>query len=61
MSFNKHQKGKELPLGLGLITDIAKVSDSKVYGNSNLKFLTPEQMLQRVPIALAQIKADNTS
>ena len=28
---------------------------------SNLKILTPEQMLQRLPIALAQIKAGNNS
>ena len=30
------------------------------YGQS-LKILTPKQMLQRLPIALAQVKADNTS
>ena len=34
---------------------IAKVSDSL-----HLKILTPKQMLQRLPIALAQVKADNT-
>ena len=28
---------------------------------SGLKILTPKQMLQRLPIALAQIKADNNS
>ena len=28
---------------------------------SNLKILTPEQMLQRLPIVLAQIKTGNTS
>ena len=29
--------------------------------HSNLKILTPKQMLQRLPIALAQVKAGNTS
>ena len=28
---------------------------------SNLKILTPKQVLQRLPIALAQVKAGNTS
>ena len=28
---------------------------------SNLKILTPKQMLQRLPIVLAQVKAGNTS
>ena len=35
---------------------MAKVSDRK-----QLKILTPKQMLQRLPIALAQVKAGNTS
>ena len=33
----------------------------KVSDHSNLKILTPKEMLQRLLIALAQIKADNTS
>ena len=33
----------------------------KVCNHSNLKILTPKQMLQRFPIALAQVKAGNTS
>ena len=32
----------------------------KVSDNSNLKILTPNQMLRRLPIALAQVKAGNT-
>ena len=28
---------------------------------TELKILTPKQMLQRLPIALAQVKADNNS
>ena len=35
---------------------VAKLSDLK-----QLKILTPKQMLQRLPIALAQVKAGNTS
>ena len=33
----------------------------KVSDHSNIKILTPKQMLQRLPIALVQVKADNTS
>ena len=39
------------------------VSEAKYktkYGGG-LKILTPKQMLQRLPIALAEVKADNTS
>ena len=36
------------------------ISD-KVSDHCNLKTLTPDQMLQRLPIALAQVKAGNTS
>ena len=33
----------------------------KISNHSNLKILTPKQMLQRLPITLAQLKAGNTS
>ena len=33
----------------------------KVSDYSNIKILTPKQMLERLPITLAQVKADNTS
>ena len=33
----------------------------KASDHSNLKILTPKQMLQRLPIALAQVKTGNTS
>ena len=33
----------------------------KATGKTGLKILTPKQMLQRLPIALAQVKADNNS
>ena len=38
--------------------------DKAVYDSKHgkgLKILTPKQVLQRLPIALAQVKADNTS
>ena len=43
---------------------VAKVFDcrrDRVSDHSNLKILTPKQVLQRLPIGLAQIKAGNTS
>ena len=48
-----------------MINDYARnmsrnVYDSKQEG-TGLKILTPKQMLQRLPIALAQIKAGNNS
>ena len=33
----------------------------KVFDHSKVKILTPKQMLQRLPIALAQVKAGNNS
>ena len=48
--------GKGLPLDLARVTGVAKVSDSKC-----VKTLTPKIILERLPIALAQIKAANTS
>ena len=33
----------------------------KGFDHSNLSILTPKQMLQRLPIALVQVKAGNTS
>ena len=45
LNFNKQRKGKRCPV------DIAK----------QIKILSPKQMLQRLAIAQAQIKAGNTS
>ena len=56
MNFNILQKCKILPSDLAPIACIAKV-----YDHSNLKILTPKQMFQRLPIALEQVKAGNTS
>ena len=50
-----------LPSDLARITHVAKFSDYKVSNHSSLKMLTLKKMLQRLPIALAQVKADNTS
>ena len=36
-----------------MLAGVAKVSD-----HSNLKILSPKQMLQRLPLALAQVKSD---
>ena len=41
-----------------LMMSAAKYKATKGTG---LKILTPKQMLQRLPIALAQVKADNNS
>ena len=46
LNFNKQQKGNGLPLE----TDRAKI-----------KILSPKQMFQRLPKALAQVQAGNTS
>ena len=43
-------------MDLARIACVAKVSD-----HSNLKILAPKQMIQRLPIALAQVKVGNTS
>ena len=47
--------GKSIPSTSGRIA-CGKVSDL-----SNLKILNPKQMLQRLPIAIAQVKAGSTS
>ena len=49
------------PSNLARIAPVAKVSDCKVFDRKRLKILTPKQMYQRLPIALAQLKAGNTS
>ena len=49
--------GKRIP---SMLARVAKVSDRKLSENSNLKILSPKQMLQRLSIALAQVKACNT-
>ena len=43
------------------LSRVVKISDCKVFERKQLKILTPDQMLQRLPIAFAQGKASNTS
>ena len=42
-------------------SSIASEAKYKIKNGEGLKMLTPKQMLQRLPIALAQIKAGSTS
>ena len=49
-------RGKGNPNMFACIACVVKVSD-----HSNLKILSPKQMLQRLPISLAQVKASITS
>ena len=44
----------------GIPSMSARVARGKVSDKSNLKILTLKQMLQRLPIALAQARAGNT-
>ena len=47
-----------------MFNDYAKNMSKNIYESkqgTGLKILTPKQMLQRLPIALAQIKAGNNS
>ena len=53
LDFNKKQKGNRLT------SDLARVAN--VFDRKPIKILTPKQMLQRLPKALAQEKAGNTS
>ena len=53
---------------INLVNDNAKIRSEAIYKskqNENkgkrLKIFTPKQMLQRLPIALAQVKAGNNS
>ena len=58
LDFNKQKKGEGLLLDLAYI---AKASNRKVNDRTHIKTLTPKQTFQRLPIALAQVKANNTS
>ena len=68
MNFNNQQKGKERscmlawrPSDLACVARVAKLSDSKASSDhSNIKILSPKQMVQRLTITLAQVKACNT-
>ena len=45
----------------GMLTCVAKVSNPKVSDHMCLKILPHKEMLQRLPIALAQVNSGNTS
>ena len=49
LNFNKQQKAK------GLLSNSARAF--KYFDRTNLKMLTLKQMLQRLPVALAQVQA----
>ena len=55
LNFNKTQKAKRHSLGRAMVSD-HKVSDRK-----HIKISTPKQMLQSLPIVLAQVNAGNIS
>ena len=56
------KKNKEKDLQVFYIAQLAsKVPHRKVSGRRQFKVLRPEQLLQRLPIALVQVKASNTS
>ena len=52
-----HEKG--IPSMSARIAHIAKFFECKMCGYSNLKIFSPKRILQRFPIALAQVKAGN--
>ena len=56
-SVNALYEGRELTLN-AFGSGIFPIKEKQGKG---LKILTPKQMFQRLPIALAQVKADNTS
>ena len=46
----------------GIPSIVARVAHiAKVFDHSNLKILSPKQMLQSLPIPIAQVKAGNTT
>ena len=56
LDFSKQQKGKGIPLDLPRVAWVVKISECK-----HIKILTTKQLLQRLPIPLAQVKAGNKS
>ena len=63
--FQKKKKNKEKDLQVfytaQLVQLARKVPHCKVSDRRQFKVLTPDQLLQRLPIALVQVKASNTS
>ena len=46
--------------GKGILSMFPRVAPGKFSDHSNLAILSPKQILQRLPIALTQVKAGNT-
>ena len=53
LDFDKQETGKRRPSDLDSV--------GKAFDRKRIKILTPKNMIQRLPIALAQVKAGNTS
>ena len=49
------------PSDLARVACVAIISDRRVSNRNHIKILTPKQMLQRLRIAIALVKAANTS
>ena len=58
MLYNARNEAIKFDDGYSLMVSEAK---NKATKGTGLKILTPKQMLQRLPIALAQVKAGNNS
>ena len=58
--FTKHKKKLLKYLMIVIYKILSEAKYRSIHGEG-LKILTPKQMLQRLPIALAQVKAGNTS
>ena len=56
----KATQGKRRP-GMLALRPLDLVRVAKVFDRTRLKILTPKQMLQRLPIVLAEVKAGNSS
>ena len=61
MLFNGRNEAINFIDGYGSMFLEAKKRAVEEQGGTGLKILTPKQMLQRLPIALAQVKAGNNS
>ena len=59
--FLMRKQGKRLTSISDCVAHVAKVrSDCRVSDRNQLEILTLKQMFQRLPITVAQVKADNT-
>ena len=61
MLFNGRNEAIDFIDGYGSMTLEAKKRAAEKQEETGLKILTPKQMLQRLPTALAQVKAGNNS